>query len=394
MRKLLISAVLPLLASCLFAQQKSAPATAAATSKASSTTVELRRDWALQSSCKIKAAGDAISKVGFATKGWHRAEVPTTVVGALVSDGTYKNPFFDTNLRSLPGMDYSSKSFFSDQEMPADSPYVCSWWYRTEFPTPAGQKTVWLDFKGINYRANIWLNGHQVADAKDVDGMNRAWEFNVSKFVARGKRNALAVEIFAPHKNDLALTWVDWNPTPPDKDMGLWKEVFVSTSGPVAVRNSFVTSKLGDNYTTAALTLSADLHNATDQPVKGTLHAKIGDISVSQPVELAASEEKTVAFTPDQFAALNLKNPRLWWPYQMGKPELYTARFSFETAGKISDTQTIRFGIREVTSELTKGGGEIEFETNSKTEPVRKGSATGSLLFKINGKRVLIRGGG
>ena len=376
------------------APQRSGAATAHKVAIPADRSVELHRGWALQSSCNVKATGDAISRSGFAIKGWHHAEVPTTVVGALITDGTYKDPYYGMNLRSLPGMDYSSKHFFSDQDMPAGSPYRCSWWFRTEFATPVGQTTIWLDFKGINYRANIWINGHQLANAKDVAGMNRAWEFDISELAAHGKPNALAVEVFAPEKNDLALTWVDWNPTPPDKDMGLWKEVFLRTSGRVAVRNSYVTSKLGDNYTTAALTASAELHNATDQAVKGTLHAKIGDINISQPVELAPSETRTVTFAPEQFAALNLKNPRLWWPYQMGKPELYSGQFSFETGGKISDVQTVRFGIREVTAEITKGGGSIEYETNSRTEPLRKGMATGSLLFRVNGKRVLIRGGG
>jgi len=89
------------------------------------------------------------------------------------------------------------------------------------------QKISWLDFLGINYRANVWLNGKKIADAKDVAGTFETFEFDVSKALRPGKANALAVEISAPEKNDLGITWVDWNPTPPDKNLGIWKEVFL-----------------------------------------------------------------------------------------------------------------------------------------------------------------------
>src|SRR5438270_1987187 len=161
------------------------------------TIIELHRGWTLQSSCKVKAGGDEISKPGFASSGWHHAEVPNTVVGALIADKTFSDPYYGMNLRSYPGMDYSSKEFFANEDMPENSPYRCSWWFRTDFTVPAGlHKTVWLDFKGINYRANVWLNGHKIADSNDVAGMNSAWEFAISKSAT--KNNALAVEVLAP----------------------------------------------------------------------------------------------------------------------------------------------------------------------------------------------------
>jgi len=111
----------------------------------------------------VKAAGEQISSVGFDAQGWHKAEIPATVVGALVTDKTYPDPNFGTNLKSLPGMNYSDKNLFANQDMPEGSPFRCSWWYRTEFTPPARQlkKTEWLNFLGINYRANIWVNGHK-----------------------------------------------------------------------------------------------------------------------------------------------------------------------------------------------------------------------------------------
>jgi exo-1,4-beta-D-glucosaminidase len=333
----------------------------------------LHKNWQIQSSCEVKAAGEQVSSVRFDVAGWHKADVPATVMGALVADKTYADPNYGTNLKSFPGMNYSDKNLFANQEMPDGSPFRCSWWYRTEFALPAGgaKKTEWLNFLGINYRANIWINGQKVADANDVAGTYRSYEFNVSKFLKPGKENALAVEVFAPGKDDLGITWVDWNPTPPDKDMGIWKEVFLTSSGNVAVRNPFVASKLYAEYRTAELTISGEVRNVSNEPVKGVLRAEVEGIELQQAVELSGGESKTVKFTPEQFAKLKLAHPRLWWPYQMGTPHLYTATLSFEIGKEVSDAASVTFGIREVTSELTDKG---------------------HLLFKVNGLKVLIRG--
>ena len=119
--------------------------------------VYLHKDWQLQSSCEVKAGGEQVSVVGFDASKWHRTDLPSTVVGALVDDKTYPDPTYATNLKSLPGMDYSSKTFFALQDMPKDSPFRCSWWFRTEFTVPAAfeGRAQWLDFLGINYRANV-----------------------------------------------------------------------------------------------------------------------------------------------------------------------------------------------------------------------------------------------
>jgi exo-1,4-beta-D-glucosaminidase len=270
-------------------------------------------------------------------------------------------------------MDYSSEHLFANQDMPEGSPFACSWWYRTEFTAPANtlRNVYWLNFLGINYRANIWVNGQKIADTNDVAGTYRAYEFNVTKFLKPGKSNALALEIFAPEKYDLGITWVDWNPTPPDKDMGIWKEVFLRSSGPVAVRNPFVASKLGADYKSAELTISAEVRNVSSDSVKGTLHAEFEGILLQQPVELNGSESKIVKFSPDQFPKLKLTHPKLWWPYQMGTPELHTAALRFEIGKQVSDNASVTFGVREVTSELTDKG---------------------HRLFKINGRNLLIRG--
>ena len=335
--------------------------------------LSLHGNWQMQSACTDKSTGEAISTTGFDATKWHSAEVPGTVVGALVTDKTLPDPDFGMNLKSFPGASLGGGEPFSNREMPVDSPYRCSFWFRTEFNVPASftSRSAWLHFLGINYRANIWLNGKKIADRADVAGAYRAYEFRVNELLRKDGKNALAVEVFAPEKNDLGLTWVDWNPTPPDKDMGIWREVFLTESGEVTLRAPLVVSKLSSDYSSAELTLSTEVRNTTNHAVESVLHAELDGDHLSQTVQLAAGETKIVSFTPDQNHRLKLAHPRLWWPYQMGEPALYTAKFHVEVGKEVSDSTSVTFGIREVTSELTPKGGR---------------------LFKVNGRRVLIRG--
>ncbi len=334
-------------------------------------------DWRLQSSARVSAPdGSAIASTGFAADGWYRAGVPTTVLAALVDNGVYRDPYFGANLRAIPGADYPVGKNFANLPMPGDSPFRVSWWYRAQFALPANMRGqhVALHFDGINYRANIWLNGRRIAGADSVAGMFRLYEFDISQLARADSQNVLAVEVFPPDSNSLAMTWVDWNPAPPDKDMGLWRPVYLTSSGDVAIRHPAVTSQV-DNGTPrhAALTVSAELHNLSGRPVQGMLHGRIERITFSTAVSLAPNETRVVRLTPATFPQLRIGNPRLWWPAELGTPDLYDLELTFQADNRVSDHQTLRFGIRQITSELAPGGGR---------------------LFRVNGRRLAVRGGG
>jgi exo-1,4-beta-D-glucosaminidase len=338
--------------------------------------IMLADHWSLQSSAKVDAKGEVVSTAAFLPHGWHEVTVPTTVVAALVKDKTLPDPFFAMNLREFAGVSYPVGGNFSNIAMEPGSPYAVSWWYRKTFRAPAAfaGKYVWLNFRGINYRANIWLNGKQIANSNDVAGAWRTYEFNITNLVKHTGENILAVQVFAPTENDLAITFVDWNPAPPDKNMGLWGNVYLSSSGPVALRYPTVVSTLNlPAVDSAQLTVTAQLKNGSDRPLKGKLKGQIEGVSFEQEVDLAANEVKDITFTPQQFSQLNLSNPRLWWPAQMGKPNLYRLTITVEADGKVSDHSQTEFGIRQVTSEVNAKGGRA---------------------FHINGKNILIRGGG
>jgi exo-1,4-beta-D-glucosaminidase len=347
---------------------------------ADSTKTVLHDGWLLQSSCKVSARGEQISVAGFRPEGWHETTVPSTVVAALVADGTFPDPYFGQNLRSIPGTTYPIGKIFSALPMPDDSPFYCSWWYRTEFRVADGSKGrhVWLHFDGINNRANIWLNGHKIAGPNDVAGAYRTYEFEISSFLRYDRPNSLAIEAMAPTEHDLGINWVDWNPAPPDKDMGLWRDVYLYTTGAVEIRypqviTHFDRSAAEWNLDRANLTVEADLRNASRSAVSGTLEARIEDSTLRRAVTLAPGETRTVRFTPAEFPLLHIRHPHVWWPRQMGTPTLRPLLLRFSAGDRLTDSIGIQFGIREVTSELDPEGHRI---------------------FSVNGKRILIRGAG
>jgi len=348
---------------------------------AADTRLLLDSGWYIQPSVDANPQDEVSADAPFHSRHSYRATVPSTVMAALVADQVYPDPTFGMNLRAIPGTTYPIGENFSNIPMPPGSPFRSSWWYRTQFTAPADYegKRIQLHFDAINFRANVWLNGHRISSADKMAGAWRLFEFDVTGIVVPGKPNALAVEVFPPTPHDLAITFVDWNPAPPDKGMGIWRDVYLTTSGPVTIRFPQVITKLDlPAVAKAQLTVTAELHNQTESPVTGVLKGQIENIAFSQPVTLEKGETKVVTFAPDKFAQLNLANPRLWWPAQVGPQNLYPLKLQFETGGAVSDRSEMRFGIREVSSTLETSAGDPQAHR----------------IFSINGRRILIRGGG
>ena len=336
----------------------------------------LRQNWFIASSADVHDGGAAISMPGYSTRDWYPATVPTTVLSALVKDQVYPYPYTGMNLRTIPGTTYPIFEDFSNIMMPPGSPFRHAWWYRTEFTLPAefSSKTLWLAFDGINYRANVWVNGVQIASSDKLAGMWRLFEFDVTAAARPGQANSLAVEVFPPQPRDLAITLVDWAPMPPDKEMGIWRDVHIIATGPLRLRYPAALSQLSSPANDeAALTVRAEVSNAADHPVAGVLKGKIENIEFQQPVRLGAKETQVIHFTPQAFPQLKIAHPRLWWPAPVGPQNLYDLNLQAEVDGQVSDSSHIRFGIRQVTSKLDQQG---------------------HRLFQINGKNILIRGAG
>jgi exo-1,4-beta-D-glucosaminidase len=332
--------------------------------------------WTLQSSARVAARGDEVSRPGFATTGWQAVTVPNTVVGALVENGTYPDPYFGMNLRNIPGTAYPIGQRFTLLPTPDDSPFKPAWWYRREIALPkqlAGRSLA-LHLDGVNYRASVWFNGTRVGAPDEVVGVFRRFELDVTRLARPGEPNVVAVEVTGPEPHDLAIMWVDWNPTPADKNMGLWGDVYLTDSGPIALRDPHVVSDLElPSLGRARLTATVEVLNTTDRAVEGVVRGAVEAAQFAKRVSLKPGERQLVRFTPQDAPGLAIERPRVWWPYRLGAQPLYTMAFDVDVLGSVSDRREVRFGIRAASSELTPEG---------------------HRLFKVNGKPILIRGGG
>jgi len=354
--------------------------TAAVTAMGEGEVVCLKQEWRLCSGANAGKGGEELSRPGVDVSTWYGTSVPKTVLAALVENGVYPDPYYGLNMKSIPG--YQDGSWLVQKE---DSPFRSPWWYRTEFDLPEGESdtcyTLHLD--GINYEANIWLNGKLVARRDQVIGMFRRFEFPVTEMLVQGGRNALAVEIIppgllqgrVPHTKQVEATtgWDDHNPQPPDMNMGIWQPVYLRKQGPVSIRHPYVESALDlPGMAQARLTVSAWLRNNTGAPVECSLSGAIEERTFAQPVTLAPNETREVFFKPEDFKILVVDAPRVWWPHPVGKQELYRLELKAGVQGALSDTAATNFGIRDISTYIN--------------EEDWRG-------YRVNGHNILIRGG-
>jgi hypothetical protein len=334
-------------------------------------------NWRLQRASFVPASGEQISTLGFAAKDWMIATVPGTVLTSYLNDGAIANPDFGDN-----------------QYLISDSFFCADFWYRNEFQAPArsnAQQHIWLDFDGINWKAEIYLNGQK---AGRIDGGYMRGRFDVTAIIHPGAANALAVRIIrnanpGSTKDKAGETvnggalgrdnptyhasagW-DWISTIRGRNTGIWSNVTLRSSGSVAIEDPLVTTTLPLPDTTHAdINMQATLRNLESHPVSGILRANFGTIAVETPVTLDASSTKTVDLTPSTQPTLHIANPKLWWPVGYGDPNLYPVTFSFVVDGKVSDNKAFQSGIRQFT-----------YSEDGNT-----------LKIWINGRRFIARGG-
>ena len=279
--------------------------------------------------------------------------VPATVLSSYVNAGALPDMNHDDNLM------LASESFFNQ-----DFRYFRYF----DLPTEMSDKRVTLNFDGINWKADVMLNGH---DLGRIEGAFKRGQFDVTPFL-KEKNNELTVLIRAndnpggvkvkTEKNTdynggilgadnptfhATIGW-DWISTIRGRDIGIWDDVYLTASGDVTVSDPVVTTRFGENDTLATMTPAVMLTNHSNQAVTGTLHGHIGEICFEKQVTLAGGEVIEASFNPEKFPQLKEQQMRLWWPNGYGEPYLYDASFSFMVDGEQSDAVNFKAGIREV----------------------------------------------
>ncbi len=338
--------------------------------------------WWLQDATKVAQDGSAVSAKSFRLDKWYAATVPGTVLTTLVNNHVYPEPLYGENNRP---------------EVIPESLARTSFWYRAGVSVPQSYagRHVWLNLDGINYSAAIWVNGRQVGKMR---GAFARGQFDITSDVKAGQESVIAILVTpqphpgVPHEHTLSagmghnggitaidgptfmstIGW-DWIPAIRDRDTGLWQKVFLSTSGPVVIKNPQVTADLQvPGFSKADVTVRSELHNVTNLPQKTVLEGFVGEIHFEQTVELAPHERKVVVFDPSNSPALSIPHPRLWWPNGYGPQNLYHLQLKAEVADSLSESKDVDFGVRKITY----------------TVPT-----TDSLAFVVNGVPIFIRGG-
>jgi beta-galactosidase/beta-glucuronidase len=316
--------------------------------------------WKLRPEPEVTETGEAISQPGFSVKEWWPATVPGTVLTTMIDQGVYPDPDYGLNNLAIP-------ETLNKQD----------YWYRTEFNAATEWKSrrLTLTLEGINYAASVWLNGRLLGTIK---GAFMRGIFDVTGIIKLGQTNALAVRVSPPphpgipHEQSIkggagenggamcldGPTFVDtegwdWIPAIRDRDTGIWQSVTLRATSLVRIGDPQVVTRLPLPETNqAAIEISVPLQNDSPSTRKGTLTATFENVSVTKNVSLASGKNE-VKLTSEEFTQLNLQNPRLWWPNGYGKPELYLLKLSFSDDAGESDSKALRFGIREITYEIS-----------------------------------------
>ena len=328
--------------------------------------MELRGgNWKLQTAMFVQAAPEEIAQAGYDDRAWIPAVVPGTVLGSYLAIGAIPDPWFGDQMSQI------SEDFFSRHDF----------WYRDSFVAPVNyaNRHVWLNFDGINWKADVYLNGTNLGR---IDGAFIRGRFDVTAVLRPGETNYLAVLIHrvahpgpaadkvihkklgSPTTNGgelgydsptfLASAGWNWLPIVRGREIGIWNQIRLETSGDVTISDPWVTTELPlTDHSRADLTVRAELHNNSAwyhsaKPLTGKLVGSIGAAKFEQPVTLAAGETREVTFDKTNFPALSVINPRLWWPNGYGEQPLYQLKLRFEEAGKMSDEKVVDFGIRKL----------------------------------------------
>jgi hypothetical protein len=367
----------------------------------------------LQSSVLIPSSGEVISTSEYKSNVyWFPVKVPCTVLTGLVANKVYPDPYSGLNNMLIPdASDEFNKKYNLEQfsHLPNNpNPWNKPYWYRTVFKVPATDngRHFQLIFKGINYRAAVWVNGKQIADSTQMAGMFAEYSLDVSNLIIAGKENVLAVKIYPLDypglpdteqltalgdffmnggptgdigKNVTMLCSVGWDWMPPvrDRNMGIWLPVYLRTSGGITISDPKLVTGLPNLPDTSLAKLSLSLkvvnYNQADENGKLTVtitpeNFKGASIQFFKTVPVFKNGSATVDLNGDNTKELNIADPYLWWPNGYGNPNLYRIRLQYSNNSGISDDTSFVFGIRTVGTKAVdiKGTYRRDFYVNEK----------------------------
>ena len=340
----------------------------------------LNSGWYARRANEIRLDGNRLTMQPFNPDGWMKAKIPGTVLTTLLENNIFPAPEVSLNNNLIPDIYTVGKDFYT------------FWFVRPiEVTALDKDKQIWLNFRGINYKADIFLNGKRI-NPDTHEGMFLRQSYCITPYLKENEVNLLAVIVYPPDypgnpnggqggdgqiARNVTMQFTpgwDWIQPVRDRNTGIWDEVSITTTGAVRIQHPHVVTKVPGirqpegNQADAFVRTSIEIENTTGVAQTGTLVCETGVGVLRQNITLGPNEKRQVALKE-----LAVKNPRLWWPNGIGEQNLYEMRFSFETGGKVSDSHQLRYGIREITSE--------------------KCPQTGGRKFYVNGQPIFMTGG-
>jgi len=341
----------------------------------------LNDNWKAKRATEVLTDGNELTSGSFNPEGWINATVPGTVLTTLLNNKLIPDPFFGLNNNLIPDVHETGRDYYT------------YWFYREfELPELNNDQQVWLSFRGINYFADIFLNGKRV-NANTHQGMYLREKYLITPYLLKGKKNRLAVWVAPPDPvgnpnggqggdgtigRNITMQFTagwDWICPVRDRNTGIWDQVALEITGTADLRNPFVEMRVpgvrvpGEKQQAAFVRPSAELVNATTTAVQGVFSATIEGQTKSVKVTLNPGETKTTAL-PE----FKIENPRLWWPNGMGDQPMYKVKFDFVIQSGVNfDSEEVSVGIRETGN---------YWDENIKSK-----------VFSVNGQKVFIKGG-
>lgn len=252
------------------------------------------------------------------------APVPGSVHTALFRAGVIPFPYFGRNQEIAK--DWSTKTY----------------WYRKTFARPQKGQDQTLVFHGVCNRCTVWLNGKKLGQH---EGMFARIEFPIHDLLQ--DRNTLIVKL------DPALPWQQtvvfnnsygwhYSKFPP---LGIWQSVEIRGKPAVELRHPFIATR---DAKAGAVDLVLDIAG----PQNGWAGMLVGAVS---PENFSGASYRFESTVQSATASKNLHlrfsvpNSQLWWPVDMGKPNLYRLKLVFKNAdGNTQDVSETIFGIRTI----------------------------------------------
>ncbi|MDR2233275.1 MAG: beta-glycosidase [Tannerella sp.] len=340
----------------------------------------LSSGWFARRANEVRVDGNRLTAGTFNPDGWMKAKVPGTVLTTMLENNMFPAPEVSLNNNLIPDIYVVGKEFYTFW-------FVCPF----EVGTLDSNRQIWLNFRGINYKADIFLNGKRINNDTQ-EGMFLRHNYCINDRLKENEVNLLAVIVYPPDYpgnanggqggdgqigRNVTMQFTpgwDWIQPVRDRNTGIWDEVSLTATESVILRNPYVVTKVPGirqpegNQSDAFVRTSVEVENTSAIARTGTLVCETNAGVMRQNLTLSPYEKRQVAFKE-----LTVKNPRLWWPNGIGEQNLYDMRIYFEEGGVVSDSHRLRFGIREITSE--------------------KDAVTGGRKFHVNGQPIYMTGG-